>query len=98
MLGKFGARAIRSTFDNDPFEVLAYRGYGNRIRTHVYGRAQEVRNVSSSLHQPDAQTRVGSSERRNAWIGAQRPAQMVEHFRRRHSTSLQLRRLRPRLQ
>ena len=48
ILGKFGARAIRSALDSDPFEVLAYRGYGNRIRACVYGRALEVRNVSSS--------------------------------------------------
>jgi phosphatidate phosphatase APP1 len=48
MLGKFGARAIRSAFNDDPFEVLAYRGYGNRSRAHLCGRALEVRNVSSS--------------------------------------------------
>ena len=47
---KFGgaARAIRTAFDKDPFEILVYRGYGNRIRASVYGRALEVRNVSSS--------------------------------------------------
>ncbi|MFN2399917.1 MAG: App1 family protein [Gemmatimonadaceae bacterium] len=36
---KSAARAVRSVFDDDPFEVLAYRGYGNGIRAHVYGRA-----------------------------------------------------------
>jgi phosphatidate phosphatase APP1 len=41
-------RAIGSTLDNDPFEVLAYRGYGNGTRAHVYGRALEVRNVNAS--------------------------------------------------
>ena len=47
---KFGgaARAIRTAFDKDPFEILVYRGYGNRIRASVHGRALEVRNVSSS--------------------------------------------------
>ena len=42
------ARAIGSALDNDPFEVLAYRGYGNATRAHVYGRAVEVRNVSAT--------------------------------------------------
>jgi phosphatidate phosphatase APP1 len=42
------ARAIGSALDNDPFEVLAYRGYGNATRAHVYGRVVEVRNVSAS--------------------------------------------------
>jgi phosphatidate phosphatase APP1 len=42
------ARAVRSALDDDPFELLAYRGYGSPIRAHVYGRALEVRNVSAS--------------------------------------------------
>lgn len=42
------ARAVRSALDDDPFELLAYRGYGNPSRAHVYGRALEVRNVSAS--------------------------------------------------
>ena len=42
------ARAIGSTLDNDPFEILAYRGYGNATRAHVYGRAVELRNVSAT--------------------------------------------------
>ena len=42
------ARAIGSALDDDPFEVLAYRGYGNATRAHVSGRAIEVRNVSAS--------------------------------------------------
>ena len=41
-------RAIVSAFDNDPFEVLAYRGYGSPTRAHVFGRAVEVRKVSAS--------------------------------------------------
>ena len=41
-------RAISSRLDGDPHEVLAYRGYGNAIRVHVFGRALEVRNVSAS--------------------------------------------------
>ena len=42
------ARAIGSALDDDPFELLAYRGYGNSTRAHVYGRALEVRKVSVS--------------------------------------------------
>jgi phosphatidate phosphatase APP1 len=32
----------------DPLELLAYRGYGNATRAHVYGRALEARNVGPS--------------------------------------------------
>jgi phosphatidate phosphatase APP1 len=42
------ARAIRSALDDDPFELLAYRGYGSADRVHVHGRALEVRNVSAT--------------------------------------------------
>lgn len=42
------AGAIGLTRDKDPFEVLAYRGYGNATRAHVSGRTLEVRNVSAS--------------------------------------------------
>jgi phosphatidate phosphatase APP1 len=42
------ARAIGSALDDDPFEVLAYRGYGNLTRAYVSGRAVELRNVSAS--------------------------------------------------
>ena len=42
------ARAIGSALDDDPFEVLAYRGYGNATRAHVSGRAVELRNVSAT--------------------------------------------------
>jgi phosphatidate phosphatase APP1 len=42
------ARAVRSVLDDDPFGLLAYRGYGSSARAHVHGRALEVRNVSAS--------------------------------------------------
>jgi phosphatidate phosphatase APP1 len=42
------ARAVRSAFDDDPFELLTYRGYGSADRVHIHGRALEVRNVSVS--------------------------------------------------
>ena len=42
------ARAVRSAFDDGPFEVLAYRGFGNDRSAYVYGRAQENRGVGVS--------------------------------------------------
>ena len=42
------AHAMGAALGNDPVEVLAYRGFGNANRAHVYGRALEVRNVSVS--------------------------------------------------
>ena len=42
------ARVVRAALDDDPFELLAYRGYGSPARAHVYGRALEVRKVSAS--------------------------------------------------
>ena len=42
------ARALRSALGDDPFELLAYRGYGSADRVHIHGRALEVRNVSAS--------------------------------------------------
>lgn len=32
-------RAITSAIDDDPYEILAYRGYGSGVKAHVYGRA-----------------------------------------------------------
>ena len=42
------ARAVRSAFDDGPFEVLAYRGYGNARAAYIHGRAQENRGVGPS--------------------------------------------------
>jgi phosphatidate phosphatase APP1 len=42
------ARAVSAALRDDPIEVLAYRGFGNASRAHVYGRALEKRNVSVS--------------------------------------------------
>ena len=42
------ARAARSILDEDPLEILAYRGYGSPVRAHVYGRVLEMRGVSAS--------------------------------------------------
>jgi phosphatidate phosphatase APP1 len=42
------AHAVHSALGDDPFEVLAHRGFGNGTRAYVYGRALEIRNVSAS--------------------------------------------------
>ena len=42
------ARAVRSAFDDGPFEVLTYRGFGDAQHAYVYGRAQENRGVGKS--------------------------------------------------
>ena len=41
-------RTVRSAFDDGPYEVLAYRGFGDLSHAHVYGRAQENRGVGKS--------------------------------------------------
>ena len=38
-------RSVRSAFDDGPFQVLAYRGFGNARSAYVHGRAQEHRGV-----------------------------------------------------
>ena len=54
LLGELGknikgaARAVQSVFDDDPYEVLAYRGYGDGRRAHVYGRVVEKVGVGVS--------------------------------------------------
>jgi len=45
---KYLTRTVRSVFRQDPIEILAYYGYGNRTRANVHGRVLEVRNVSKS--------------------------------------------------
>lgn len=42
------ARNVRSVLDDDPYEVLPYRGYGNSTRAHVYGRTVEKLGVGVS--------------------------------------------------
>ncbi|HLA14269.1 MAG TPA: hypothetical protein VJZ25_04530, partial [Gemmatimonadaceae bacterium] len=54
LLGELGkniniaTRMARSILDEDPLEILAYRGYGDGSRAHVYGRVLEERGVSAS--------------------------------------------------
>jgi phosphatidate phosphatase APP1 len=54
---KSAANQVREAFDDDPFEILAYRGYGNAARAYVYGRVVEKSNVGPSA--------VGDSALRN---------------------------------
>ncbi len=41
-------RTVRSAFDEGPFEILTYRGFGDSRHAYVYGRAQENRGVGKS--------------------------------------------------
>jgi len=42
------ARVIHAAVGAEPFEILAYRGYGNAVRAHVYGRVIEKRDIGAS--------------------------------------------------
>jgi phosphatidate phosphatase APP1 len=42
------ARAVGSAFDDDPHEVVGYRGFGNATRAWVYGRVIERRAFGAS--------------------------------------------------
>ena len=42
------ARVAHAAFGDEPFEIVAYNGYGNANRAHVYGRVLEKRNVAAS--------------------------------------------------
>lgn len=43
------AKIVRDVIaDDDPFEIIAYRGYGNSTRARIYGRVIEKPNVSVS--------------------------------------------------
>ncbi|MEO8335036.1 MAG: phosphatase domain-containing protein [bacterium] len=42
------ARAVRSAFDDGPFQILTYRGYGNARVAYIHGRAQENRGAPKS--------------------------------------------------
>ncbi len=54
LLGELGktigaaARTVKSILDDDPIEVLCYRGYASLGRAHIYGRVLEKRGVSVS--------------------------------------------------
>lgn len=42
------ARVAHAAFGDEPFEIVAYNGYGNANRAHVYGRVLEKRNIGAS--------------------------------------------------
>jgi phosphatidate phosphatase APP1 len=58
------ARAVRSAFDDGPFEVLTYRGFGDDRHAHVYGRAQENRGVGKSADTDSVVENLMNSYRR----------------------------------
>lgn len=57
-------RAIRSAMDDQPFEVLAYRGFGNGVRAHVYGRVVERSGVTPSTDTDSVLTNLLNTYRR----------------------------------
>ena len=57
-------RAVRSAIDDDPFEVLAYRGFGNRVRAHVYGRIVERIGLTPSTDKDSVLTNLLNTYRR----------------------------------
>lgn len=42
------ARAVKSALDNDPNEILCYRGFGNASRAWIYGRVVEKREFGAA--------------------------------------------------
>ena len=44
----YAVRAVKSALDDDPFEVLCYRGFANRGRTWIHGRVVEKRDIGAS--------------------------------------------------
>ena len=58
------ARAVRSAFDDGPFEVLTYRGFGDARHAYVYGRAQESRGVGKSTEADSVVANLVNSYRR----------------------------------
>jgi phosphatidate phosphatase APP1 len=42
------AHVVHAVVGTEPFEIIAYRGYGNRARAHVYGRVIEKREIGAS--------------------------------------------------
>ncbi len=57
-------RSVRSAFDDGPFEVLAYRGYGDARHAYVHGRAQENRGVGPSTDTDSALVNLVNTYRR----------------------------------
>ena len=57
-------RAIGSAMDDDPFEILCYRGYGNAVQAHVYGRVVRKIGASASTEKDSVITNLLNTYRR----------------------------------
>ena len=57
-------RAIRSAIDDAPYEILAYRGYGNAVQAHVYGRVVQRSGVTASSDKDTVLTNLLNTYRR----------------------------------
>ena len=58
------ARAIQSVLTDAPFEVLAYRGYGNGVQAHVYGRVVKRIGATASTERDTLVTNLLNTYRR----------------------------------
>src|SRR5688572_10115978 len=56
--------AIKSAIDDAPYEILAYRGYGNTVQAHVYGRVVQKSGVSASSDKDTVLTNLLNTYRR----------------------------------
>jgi phosphatidate phosphatase APP1 len=57
-------RAIGSALDDDPYEILCYRGYGNGVQAHVYGRVVRRIGATSSSDKDTIVTNLLNTYRR----------------------------------
>ena len=58
------ARVVHAALGMEPFEILAYRGYGNGVRAHVYGRIIEKRDIGASTDTDSALKNLFNTYRR----------------------------------
>ncbi|MGH9420508.1 MAG: hypothetical protein ACRD3J_11070, partial [Thermoanaerobaculia bacterium] len=58
------ARAVRSVFKDEPYEVVTYRGYGNSYRIFVTGRVIERRSIGASTDGDSTLTNLLNTYRR----------------------------------
>jgi phosphatidate phosphatase APP1 len=58
------ARAVRAIFKDEPYEVLAYRGYGNNHRAFITGRVVERRGIGASTDGDSTLTNLLNTYRR----------------------------------
>src|SRR5437868_3006495 len=58
------AHVVHAVVGTDPYEIIAYRGYGNGGRAHVYGRVIEKRDIGASTHGDSALKNLYNTYRR----------------------------------